>query len=149
VCAENLRALPPIFADPDLLQKVFYHIVTNAVKYTPDGGKIQLSGRVVDEPDTKPQVEITTRDTGIGIDPQYQELIFQKFYQTGEVRLHSSGKTKFKGGGPGLGLAIAKGIIDAHHGRLWVESAGHDEINNPGSTFYVRLPVSQNGNGQN
>ncbi len=149
VCAEDLKTLPPISADPDLLQKVFYHIVTNAVKYTPDGGKIQLSGRVVHESDSKPQIEIATHDTGIGIDPQYQELIFQKFYQTGEVLLHSSGKTKFKGGGPGLGLAIAKGIIEAHHGRLWVESPGHDEINNPGSTFYVRLPLSQNGNGHN
>ena len=147
VCAEDLKALPPISADPDLLQKVFYHIVTNAVKYTPDGGKIQLDSRVVNEPSGQTQVEIATRDTGIGIDPQYHELIFQKFYQTGEVLLHSSGKTKFKGGGPGLGLAIAKGIIEAHHGRLWVESPGHDEVNNPGSTFYVRLPLSQNGNG--
>lgn len=147
VRAEDLKELPPISADPDLLQKVFYHIVTNAVKYTPDGGKIQLTGRVVNGSVNPPQLEIATRDTGIGIDPQYQELIFQKFYQTGEVLLHSSGKTKFKGGGPGLGLAIAKGIVEAHHGRLWVESAGHDEENNPGSTFYVRLPLSQNGNG--
>ncbi len=147
VCAADLKALPPVSADPDLLQKVFYHIVTNAVKYTPDGGKIQISGRVVNEPGSNTQVEIATRDTGIGIDPQYQELIFQKFYQTGEILLHSSGKTKFKGGGPGLGLAIAKGIIDAHHGRLWVESPGYDEASNPGSTFYVRLPLSSNGNG--
>ena len=147
VCAEELKDLPPISADPDLLQKVFYHIVTNAVKYTPDGGKIQISGRVIEESDGHKQIEIATRDTGIGIDPQYQELIFQKFFQTGEVLLHSSGKTKFKGGGPGLGLAIAKGIIEAHHGRMWVESPGYDETMNPGSTFYVQLPLSVNGNG--
>jgi signal transduction histidine kinase len=147
LCIEGLKALPPICADPDLLQKVFYHIITNAVKYTPDGGRIQVSGRVVNEPEGNTQVEIATRDSGIGIDPQYQELVFQKFFQTGEVRLHSSGKTKFKGGGPGLGLAIARGIIEAHHGRLWVESPGHDEVTNPGSTFYVRLPLSLNGNG--
>lgn len=147
LCTEGLKALPPICADPDLLQKVFYHIITNAVKYTPDGGAIQLTGRVINEPGSNTQVEIATRDTGIGIDPQYKELIFQKFYQMGELLLHSSGTTKFKGGGPGLGLAIAKGIIDAHHGRLWVESPGHDEVRNPGSTFYIRLPLTPNGNG--
>ncbi|MCC6298285.1 MAG: HAMP domain-containing protein [Anaerolineales bacterium] len=147
VCTEALKALPPLTADPDLLQKVFYHIVTNAVKYTPDGGKIQISGRVIEEPSGHKKVEIATRDTGIGIEPQYQELIFQKFFQTGEVLLHSSGKTKFKGGGPGLGLAIAQGIVEAHQGRLWVESPGYDETKNPGSTFYVQLPLSTNGNG--
>jgi signal transduction histidine kinase len=58
------------------------------------------------------------------------------------VYMHSSGKTKFKGGGPGLGLAIARGIIEAHHGKIWVESPGHDETNLPGSKFFVRLPLS-------
>ena len=86
-----------------------------------------------------PEVEISVKDTGIGVDPQFQELIFEKFYQTGEVLLHSSGKTKFKGGGPGLGLAISRGIINAHRGRIWLESAGHNEKTNPGSTVYVRL----------
>jgi signal transduction histidine kinase len=79
---------------------------------------------------------------GIGIDPQYHELVFEKFYQTGEVLLHSSGKTKFKGGGPGLGLAISRGIVNAHHGRIWLESPGHNEGINPGTTVYVRLPVN-------
>ncbi len=60
---------------------------------------------------------------------------------TGEVLLHSSGKTKFKGGGPGLGLAISRGIMDAHHGRIWLESAGHDEAKNPGTTVFIRLPI--------
>jgi signal transduction histidine kinase len=71
--------------------------------------------------------------------------VFEKFYQTGEVLLHSSGKTKFKGGGPGLGLAIARGIVNAHHGRIWIESPGYDEVKYPGTTVFIRLPV----NGQN
>lgn len=82
-------------------------------------------------------------DTGIGIDPRYQDLIFTKFYQTGEVALHSSGKTKFKGGGPGLGLAIARGIVQAHGGQIWVESPGYDEVKCPGSHFHVALPLHQ------
>ncbi len=55
-------------------------------------------------------VRISSCVAFVGIDPENQELVFEKFYQTGEVLLHSSGKTKFKGGGPGLGLAIARGI---------------------------------------
>ena len=80
-------------------------------------------------------------DTGIGIDPRFKELIFSKFYQTGELALHSSGRTKFKGGGPGLGLAIARGIVEAHRGNIWAESPGYDEANYPGSQFHVVLPL--------
>ena len=138
----ELSDLPPIQADKDLLYKVFYHVIGNAIKYTPDGGSITVSGRKVVEDLDDPEVEISVKDTGIGVDPQFQELIFEKFYQTGEVLLHSSGKTKFKGGGPGLGLAISRGIINAHRGRIWLESAGHNEKTNPGSTVYVRLSVN-------
>ena len=87
------------------------------------------------------QVEVVVRDSGIGIDPDHQELIFEKFYQTGQVALHSSGLTKFVGRGPGLGLAIAKGIVEAHNGRIWAVSSGRDEQKLPGSSFYVRLPL--------
>ena len=73
--------------------------------------------------------------------PPQLDLIFEKFYQTGQVNLHSSGTTTFKGGGPGLGLAIAKGVADAHNGRIWAESNGFDEEEYPGSQFYVCLPL--------
>jgi signal transduction histidine kinase len=139
---QDLSDLPAIQADKDLLYKVFYHVIGNAIKYTPDGGTITVSGRRVVEDLDDPEVEISVKDSGIGVDPQYQELIFEKFYQTGEVLLHSSGKTKFKGGGPGLGLAISRGIINAHRGRIWLESAGHNEKTNPGSTVFVRLSIN-------
>lgn len=85
--------------------------------------------------------EVTVEDTGIGISAKDQETIFEKFGQLGNASLHSSGKTKFKGGGPGLGLPIAKGIIEAHGGTIWVESEGHDEKGCPGSIFHVLLPI--------
>jgi signal transduction histidine kinase len=138
---DGLDQLPTVLADPDLVYKVLYHLVMNAIKYTPDGGQITISGKVVEETPGKREMEIVVSDTGIGIDPQHHELVFEKFYQTGELNLHSSGRTKFKGGGPGLGLAIARGIVEAHSGRIWVESPGYDEQNNPGSQFHIRLPL--------
>jgi signal transduction histidine kinase len=137
----GLTDLPSIHADKNLLYKAFYHVIGNAIKYTPDGGKVTISGRLVEEA-VQPEIEMTIQDTGIGVDPENQELVFEKFYQTGEVLLHSSGKTKFKGGGPGLGLAIARGIVNAHRGRIWLESPGYDEATYPGTKAFVRLPVS-------
>jgi signal transduction histidine kinase len=136
--------LPPFWGDPELLYKVFYQLIINAIKFTPDGGIVRVTGRQVSHA-SGGEIELVVRDTGIGIAPQHQELIFEKFFQTGEVRLHSSGKTKFKGGGPGLGLSIAKGIVEAHHGRIWVVSSGHNEETFPGSAFYVRLPCEDQG----
>jgi len=140
---EQLYDLPPIQADPELLYKVFNQLVMNAIKYTPDGGTITVTGQVI-ESDGTPLMEIVVADTGIGIAPEHIELIFEKFYQTGEVQVHSSGKTKFKGGGPGLGLAIARGIVEAHGGSIWAESPGYDESTCPGSRFIVRLPMQRN-----
>ena len=142
--SEGLAELPVVRADRDLLYKVFYHVIGNAIKYTPDGGNIKVSGGLTNERNKKPEIEIKIKDTGIGIDPQYQELVFEKFYQTGDVLLHSSGKTKFKGGGPGLGLAIARGIMDAHHGKIWLESPGYNEETNPGTSVFIRLSVDGN-----
>jgi len=140
---EGLEALPVIEADTEAMRKAIYHLLVNALKYTPDGGTITVSGVVlppdgVELPDGG--VEIIVSDTGIGIDPAVQELIFTKFYQTGEVLIHSSGTTTFKGGGPGLGLAITRGIVEAHGGKIWAESPGHNEQTCPGSRFHIVLP---------
>jgi signal transduction histidine kinase len=144
---EGLQDLPTIEADPEALKKVFYHLLVNAIKYTPDGGTITVAAHRLpanaQEDVHSNAIEVIISDTGIGVSPELHELIFQKFYQTGEVALHSTGKIKFKGGGPGLGLAIARGIVEAHKGRIWVESSGHDEVNFPGSRFHLWLPLKQ------
>ncbi len=125
-----------IYADSERLYQALKNILTNAIKYTPDKGTITLDGR------TLPGfVEIIVTDTGIGISHENQTLIFEKFAQLGKVNLHSSGKTKFKGGGPGLGLPITRGIIEAHGGTIWVESEGYDEDKCPGSSFHILLPL--------
>ncbi len=133
----NLADLPLIEADGDALHKVFYHLIINAVKYTPDGGRVTVTGRSLPEG----PLEMIVSDTGIGIDSCFHELIFTKFYQTGELALHSTGKTKFKGAGPGLGLVIVRGIVEAHGGKVWVESPGYDEQTCPGSQFHLVLPL--------
>lgn len=125
-----------LFADAERLYQTFRNLLSNALKYTPDGGKVNVNGRLLPG-----FVEVTVADTGIGISPEDQELIFAKFGQTGNASLHSSGKTKFKGGGPGLGLPIARGIIEAHGGAIWVESENQDEEKCPGSIFHVLLPI--------
>ena len=143
LAVEGLEDLPIIEADTEAMRKAIYHLLVNALKYTPDGGAITVSGRALPPDEAEfPEggVEIVISDTGIGIDPSVQELIFTKFYQTGEVLVHSSGTTTFKGGGPGLGLAITRGIVEAHGGKIWAESPGYDEQACPGSHFHIVLP---------
>ncbi len=138
---EGFDELPYCPGDPDLLYKAFHHLINNAIKYTPNGGQITVSGRVTKAAELGRCIEVAVQDTGIGIAPEDLELIFEKFYRQGEVAFHSSGTTQFKGGGPGLGLTIAQGIIVAHGGRIWAESPGYDETTCPGSRFVVQLPV--------
>jgi signal transduction histidine kinase len=142
----NVKAfigIPAIQGDPQRLHQVFINVIGNGIKYTPDGGQITISGRLLKAQGTLEEdfVEIIVADTGIGIDKEDLEYIFGKFYRTGPIDLHSTGKTKFKGAGTGLGLAIAKGIVKAHGGRIWAESEGHDEVRCPGSQFHILLPV--------
>ena len=87
------------------------------------------------------EIEVVIADTGVGVDPRDHDLIFEKFFRAADPQLHSTSSTKFMGAGPGLGLSIVKGIVDAHGGRIWVESEGHDPRTLPGSEFHVVLPV--------
>ena len=141
IIVEQDEDTPAINADPSLIQKALYHLIINAIKFTPDGGKVILRSRPVLMDNHAPGVELSIQDTGIGLDAEHHELVFEKFYQVGNVSIHSSGKTSFKGGGPGAGLAIVRGVARAHGGKVWVESKGHDEVNFPGCTFYLQLPI--------
>lgn len=141
VTVGNLSDLPEVQVDRARLEQVFISLVSNAVKFTPDGGEISISGRFIAAASGEGEVEVLVSDEGIGIDGDQTALIFEKFYRPESPLLHSTDEVRFKGAGPGLGLAIAKGIVEAHGGDIWVESPGRDEKSFPGSTFHVRLPV--------
>jgi signal transduction histidine kinase len=124
------------YADPERVFQALKNILQNAIKFTPDGGAITVRSRPLSG-----FIEIIVADTGIGIASEDQERIFEPFNSLGDAALHSSGKTKFKGGGVGLGLPIARGLIEAHGGTLWAESPGYDEKACPGSIFHIMLPI--------
>ncbi len=134
----DLTKLPVIEADVTQLRTAFENVIGNAIKYTPDGGEVYVVGRIVDD-----AVDIVIRDTGIGIPVDEQRRIFEQFYVLGAIEHHSTSKSAFQGGGLGLGLAIARGIVEAHNGRIWVESEKRDPESLPGSTFHILLPIHQ------
>jgi signal transduction histidine kinase len=150
ITVEDVNKLPQVMGDPERLQQVFWNILSNAIKFTSDKGSILIKGWTAYPSDTpsvaspageEGSVIIMIQDTGIGIDVSEQKEIFNRFYMVEDTTYHSSSKTAFGGGGIGLGLPIAKGIIEAHGGRIWVESKGRNIDENPGSTFYILLPV--------
>jgi signal transduction histidine kinase len=107
------------------------NLVENAIKFTPDGGRIRLR---VGEEDAS--VHIAVEDSGIGIEKEELERIFDKFYTSRDPLHHTSGTYQFRARGSGLGLSIAKGYVEAHGGRIWAESEGAGK----GSAFHVVLP---------
>jgi signal transduction histidine kinase len=143
VTVGDLSGLPIIQADAARLEQVFSGLLSNAVKFMPNGGEISVTGLAASPLAGKGYVEISVADRGIGIDPEQRELIFEKFYRPENPLLHSTNATGFKGAGPGLGLSIARGLVQAHGGRIWAESPGRDENACPGSTFHVRLLLTQ------
>jgi PAS domain S-box-containing protein len=114
--------LPPVLADAARIQQVLSNLVGNACKFTPRQGRITVSANRLDR-----EVRFAVIDTGPGIPPEQVPHIFGRFWQA-----KSSDRR-----GIGLGLAIAKGIVEAHNGRIWVESQV-----GAGSTFYFTLPVA-------
>ncbi len=119
--------------DRDYLGQAILNVAMNAVRFTPDGGSVDFSGRRVEE-----GVEIEVRDTGIGIAEEDQEKIFSKLVELKDVNSHSSGTAEFNSSGLGLGLSIARGIIEAHGGTIHVESQV-----GTGSTFRILLPIQR------
>jgi len=134
----DVSDLPLIEADGNQLRLALENVLGNAIKYTPDGGSVAVLGKKLSN-----AVDIIIQDTGIGIPMSEHRRIFEQFYVLGAIEHHSSSKSAFQGGGLGLGLAITKGIIEAHNGRIWVESQRRDPESLPGSTFHILLPISQ------
>jgi signal transduction histidine kinase len=83
-------------------------------------------------------------DSGVGIPESEQKRIFEQFHILGSIKNHSTSKSNFKGGGLGLGLPVAKGIIEAHGGRIWVHSEKDKNEADLGSAFHILLPLKQN-----
>ncbi len=135
--------LPTIEADPVRLRQVLFNLAENAVKFSPRGGRVVVGARTVElasEDDDEmgfvlmaaPEraVELSVKDTGPGIPQAEQERIFDAFYQV-------DGSSTREHGGTGLGLSIVKRLVDAHGGRVWVESAPGE-----GATFRLTIPES-------
>ncbi len=118
----DLQEFDIVLADIERIHDVLSTLIDNAIRYTPVGGRIEISGRQDDG-----STEIMIKDNGIGIASWEQERIFERFYQIEDILQHKDGF--------GLGLSIAKGIIQSHGGEMWVESQPRK-----GSTFHFTLP---------
>ncbi|HLF28775.1 MAG TPA: hybrid sensor histidine kinase/response regulator [Anaerolineae bacterium] len=140
VTLADFHDLPKISADADYLRRAISNVVSNAVKYTPDGGAVDISYQLQAD-----AIDIVVSDTGIGIDQAEHERVFQKFVVMEDIVHHSTHKSEFLGGGLGLGLSVVRGIVEAHGGRVWVESDGHDPERMPGTRFHVLLPTLASG----
>ena len=142
--ARGLRGLPVIQADMQRLVQAFRNVVVNAIKFTPDSGKIDIKAELqpAELSGQQDHLLITVSDSGVGIDKENLELVFRKFYRAYDPSLHSTGTYKFMGAGPGLGLTIAQGVIEGHGGKIWAESPGHNMETFPGTVFYIVLPIT-------
>ena len=115
--------LPVVFADPDRITQVLINLIHNAIKFTPDGGRITISAYLDGE-----QIVFFVRDTGVGIDRKDLGRIFERFYKADQARTSV---------GTGLGLSIARHMIESHGGYIWAES-----VVGEGSTFSFSLPLA-------
>jgi PAS domain S-box-containing protein len=120
--SENVPAV--VYADEALLYQAIYNLTENAIKYTPEGGRVLLSVK-----EQANEVVFTVQDSGIGISPEDQKRLFQKFFRSSDRKARAQK-------GTGLGLAIVRSIAERHQGRVWVES----QLGR-GSTFYFAIPV--------
>jgi signal transduction histidine kinase len=122
--------LPEIMIDRIGVRQVLENLIMNAIRFTPDSGMIAV--RIKEEAGA---VRFEVEDNGIGIPRDKLERIFESFYELQDIKKHSSGSIEFRSGGMGLGLAVAKNIVEAHGGRIWAES----EVGKY-SRFIFRLP---------
>jgi len=144
ICLDIDRAPAVIKADERMLKQIIYNLLSNAVKFTPDGGTLNLKAKQVVQSDSTEKmivdfhqggngfkkIEFAISDTGIGIKPEDQERVFNRFEQV-------DGSTKRRYQGTGLGLSLTKNLVELHKGKIWVESEGEGK----GSTFRFILPM--------
>ncbi|GEM_PF-2454413 len=116
-----------VWTEPDKLERILSNLLSNAVKFTPPGGFIELTAGPIRD-GGRPGVLITVKDTGVGIAPEAAGKVFDQFFQTDNTKTRSLG-------GTGLGLAVCKGLVEAHLGRIWVES-----LLGAGTSFRLFLP---------
>jgi signal transduction histidine kinase len=129
-----------VYAEPDKLHDCVVQLLVNAVKFTPDGGRIQLSARRLADGAS----QITVADTGVGMDPASLARAFDPFFTRFDVSRHSSGVFEFDRRGLGLGLSVVKAFIEMHGGQVKVAS----EVGK-GSTFTILLPPKKNNGARN
>lgn len=122
-------AVPPVLADPDRLQQVLANLIANALRHVRhgEGQRFTLHLRLAERDDG---VQVQVADNGPGLSPEAQARVFDRFWRADNSRTRDQG-------GSGLGLAICRGIVEAHHGRIWVE-----ETPGGGATFVFQLPIS-------
>ncbi len=136
----EMNNLPILNIDVKKIETVLRNIIVNAIKFTKENGKIYISADTVQEGKTQ-YVRLAIRDEGCGISKFNLDKVFNEFFTLPPPP--SAGKTNtIKGSG--LGLSIAKGFVEAHKGKIWVESEGYDPETFPGSTFYIMLPAAEN-----
>jgi two-component sensor histidine kinase/GGDEF domain-containing protein len=126
---EIAEGLPSVYGDREKVEQILTNLVGNAIKFTPEGGEISVSAKPYE--DQENMVAISIRDSGIGIPKDELEKIFDKFHQVEDALRRSVT-------GTGLGLAITKGLVEAHYGKIWVQS----ELGK-GSTFTFTMPMSK------
>jgi signal transduction histidine kinase len=124
---EAAGKIPEIISDPNLITLAIGNLVNNAIKFSPEGGKVTVRTWTEDA-----EIFISVSDEGIGIQPHQLEEIFERFVQ-------ADGSSTRSFGGMGIGLALSHDIVAAHGGRIWAESDGLDK----GSTFYIVLPSAE------
>jgi PAS domain S-box-containing protein len=125
VAVKKARGLPPVAADPDKLRQILTNLIDNAIKYSPDGGRVEVEiGR------SGGRVRFRVTDQGLGIPPAEQDRIFEKFFRLDPNLTRGVG-------GTGLGLYISRELVMRMNGRIWVDSDGRT-----GSSFFLELPVA-------
>lgn len=118
--------LPPVLVDEDRIGQVLLNLLGNALHYTPSGGQVHLEARREGG-----WIRLSVKDTGIGISPEDLAHVFERFYRTDKSRSRA-------GGGTGIGLTIAKHLVEAHGGQIRASSGGPDQ----GSTFTFTIPIN-------